>query len=311
ETIGAAVVPPEGTSKMEVILRLQGLLGVQPMIVECPNVMTISLGNPGQVIHPGVTYGKWKDWDEQPLKAKPLFYHGVDDATAEVLEGISDDIRGICRALEPMAVDTSQVKTIFEWYMASYSDSITDSSSLKAAMNTNTAYEGLCHPMKEVDGRYVPDFQFRYLSEDTYTTKDIMQQTKKDSQFGQEVEVMNDKLKEQPDQGGARAGQEDGISQDVPTGLCFTKGVAELLGVQTATIDVVLKWAQGKLGKEFLTDANKMAGKDIAETRAPQAYGVKTRADLKKFLSNETKASASKKEPRRSPATASCMPCFR
>ncbi|CAK0831280.1 unnamed protein product, partial [Prorocentrum cordatum] len=263
ETIGAAVVPPEGTSKMEVILRLQGLLGVQPMIVECPNVMTISLGNPGQVIHPGVTYGKWKDWDEQPLKAKPLFYHGVDDATAEVLEGISDDIRGICRALEPMAVDTSQVKTIFEWYMASYSDSITDSSSLKAAMNTNTAYEGLCHPMKEVDGRYVPDFQFRYLSE------------------------------------------------DVPTGLCFTKGVAELLGVQTATIDVVLKWAQGKLGKEFLTDANKMAGKDIAETRAPQAYGVKTRADLKKFLSNETKASASKKEPRRSPATASCMPCFR
>ncbi|CAK0831285.1 unnamed protein product, partial [Prorocentrum cordatum] len=99
--------------------------------------------------------------------------------------------------------------------------------------------------------------------------------------------------------------------QDVPTGLCFTKGVAELLGVQTATIDVVLKWAQGKLGKEFLTDANKMAGKDIAETRAPQAYGVKTRADLKKFLSNETKASASKKEPRRSPATASCMPCFR
>ncbi|CAK0831279.1 unnamed protein product, partial [Prorocentrum cordatum] len=200
ETIGAAVVPPEGTSKMEVILRLQGLLGVQPMIVECPNVMTISLGNPGQVIHPGVTYGKWKDWDEQPLKAKPLFYHGVDDATAEVLEGISDDIRGICRALEPMAVDTSQVKTIFEWYMASYSDSITDSSSLKAAMNTNTAYEGLCHPMKEVDGRYVPDFQFRYLSEDTYTTKDIMQQTKKDSQFGQEVEVMNDKLKELQDQ---------------------------------------------------------------------------------------------------------------
>lgn len=261
ETIGAAVVPPAGMTKMEVILKLQGLLGVQPMIVDCPNVMTISLGNPGQVIHPGVTYGKWKDWDEQPLQEKPLFYHGVDEATAEVLEGISRDIASICKALNSMEVDTSQVKTIFEWYMASYADSITDSTNLKTAMNSNTAYEGLCHPMKEVDGKYRPDFKFRYLSE------------------------------------------------DIPTGLCFTKGVAELLGVQTSTIDVVLKWSQGKLGKEFMTDANKMAGKDIGETRAPQAFNVTTRAQLKQFLSNETKASATK-QSRRKPSTVSCMSCF-
>jgi hypothetical protein len=262
ETIGAAVVPPMGMTKMEVILKLQGLLGVQPMIVDCPNVMTISLGNPGQVIHPGVTYGKWKDWDEQPLKEKPLFYHGVDEATAEVLEGISSDIASICKALN-FALDTSQVKTIFEWYMASYSDSITDPASLKTAMNSNTAYEGLCHPMKEVASGYVPDFNFRYLSE------------------------------------------------DIPTGLCFTKGVAELLGVQTPTIDVVLKWAQGKLGKEFMTDANKMAGKDIGDTRAPQAFGIKTRAQLNKFLTNETKASARSKEVKRGPRTVSCMSCMR
>merc|ERR1719291_109647 len=108
------------------------------MIVESPNVMTISLGNPGQVIHPGVLYGRWKDWDESPLEEKPLFYHGVDDATAEVLEGISRDIASICKALEPQ-LDTSQVKTIFEWYMASYSDDIADPSSLKSAMISNRA----------------------------------------------------------------------------------------------------------------------------------------------------------------------------
>lgn len=34
-----------------------GLLGVEPKIVECPNIMSISLGNPGQVIHPGVQLG--------------------------------------------------------------------------------------------------------------------------------------------------------------------------------------------------------------------------------------------------------------
>jgi len=238
ETIGAAVVPPEGKTKMEVILKLQGLLGVQPMMVDCPNVMSISLGNPGQVIHPGVTYGRWKDWDGKAMKEKPLFYHGCDKATADVLEGISNDIKSICKALKSLdsSFDTSQVKTVFEWYMASYSDSIKDCSTLQKAMNTNSAYEGLCHPMKEVDGGYVPDFLFRYLSE------------------------------------------------DVPTGLCFTKGVADLLGVKTPTIDTVLKWSQAKLGKEFITAKNKMDGKDIEMTRAPQAYGVKTKAELVTFL---------------------------
>eukprot|EP00933_Yihiella_yeosuensis_P052026 TRINITY_DN50000_c0_g1_i1.p1 TRINITY_DN50000_c0_g1~~TRINITY_DN50000_c0_g1_i1.p1 ORF type:complete len:408 (+),score=102.62 TRINITY_DN50000_c0_g1_i1:86-1309(+) len=233
ETIGAAVIPPAGKTSMEVILKLQGLLGVEPMIVECPNVMSISLGNPGQVVHPGVTYGRWHAWDNKPLAKKPLFYHGVDDFTANILNGISADIQAICKALKGMdkSYDTAQVKTIMEWYLASYSASISDTSTLQKAMNTNSAYEGLCHPMKEEGGGYVPDFQFRYLSE------------------------------------------------DVPTGLCFTRGVAELLGVKTPTIDEVMLWCQGKLGKEFLKDG-KMAGVNIKETRAPQAYGITTKAAL-------------------------------
>eukprot|EP00931_Biecheleriopsis_adriatica_P007886 TRINITY_DN109130_c0_g1_i1.p1 TRINITY_DN109130_c0_g1~~TRINITY_DN109130_c0_g1_i1.p1 ORF type:complete len:414 (+),score=91.05 TRINITY_DN109130_c0_g1_i1:46-1287(+) len=243
ETIGAAVVPPLGKNKMDVILKLQGLLGVEPMIQDVPNVMSISLGNPGQVIHPGVTYGRWHEWDGKPLAQKPLFYHGVDAFTADILEGISGDITNICKALKRLdkAFDTSQVKTIMEWYMASYSTSISDASNLQKAMNTNTAYEGLCHPMKEEGGGYVPDFNFRYLSE------------------------------------------------DVPTGLCFTRGVAELLGVKTPAIDKVLYWCQEKLKKEFLTQASltkagSMAGANISETRAPQAFGVTSRSQLCTFL---------------------------
>merc|ERR1719334_1000028 len=90
--------------------------------------------------------------------------------------------------------------------------------------------------MKEVQGGYVPDFQFRYLSE------------------------------------------------DVPTGLCFTRGVAELLGVKTPTIDKVMYWCQDKLGKEFLTKGGKMAGANVSETRAPQAYGVTSKSQLCAFL---------------------------
>merc|ERR1719356_1916506 len=103
-------------------------------------------------------------------------------------------------------------------------------------MNTNRAYEGLHHPMKEVEGGFVPDFNFRYLSE------------------------------------------------DVPTGLIFSKGVADLLDVKTPTITDVLRWCQKVLGKEFLLPDGRVGGKDIGETRAPQTFGIETRRDLIQFL---------------------------
>merc|ERR1719324_435902 len=69
------------------------------------------------------------------------------------------------------------------------------------------------------------------------------------------------------------------LQEDVPTGLCFAKGVAELLGQKTPTIDKVMLWAQGCIGFEILVgeagDA-KCAGKDIGKTRAPQGMGIKT-----------------------------------
>merc|ERR1711990_676256 len=63
------------------------------------------------------------------------------------------------------------------------------------------------------------------------------------------------------------------IAEDVPTGLCFTKGLAELLGGPTPTMDKVIIFAQEALGKSFLVDG-KMCGPDIGGTRAPQAVGI-------------------------------------
>lgn len=38
-------------------------------------------------------WAKWHDWDGTPLKHKPVFYEGVDDVTAAVLEGEDQDIQ--------------------------------------------------------------------------------------------------------------------------------------------------------------------------------------------------------------------------
>merc|ERR1740123_1193393 len=78
------------------------------------------------------------------------------------------------------------------------------------------------------------------------------------------------------------------LMEDVPTGLCFAKGLAEILGIPTPTIDKVLVWAQGCIGLEIMVDG-KMKGKDLDKTRAPQGVGITTVAkfiDLAKLKSN-------------------------
>merc|ERR1712228_375864 len=69
------------------------------------------------------------------------------------------------------------------------------------------------------------------------------------------------------------------LAEDVPTGLCFSKGLAEILGISTPNIDKVMVWAQGCIGLEIMVDG-KMKGKDIGKTRAPQGVGVTTVAQF-------------------------------
>jgi len=69
------------------------------------------------------------------------------------------------------------------------------------------------------------------------------------------------------------------LAEDCPTGLCFSKGLAELCAISTPTIDKVISWAQQSLGKEWLVDG-KMQGKNVSETRAPQGVGIKSSATL-------------------------------
>jgi hypothetical protein len=51
-----------------------------------------------------------------------------------------------------------------------------------------------------------------------------------------------------------------------------TKGIAELAGVATPTIDEVISWSQDRLDKEYLV-SGKLKGQDLITTRSPQRYG--------------------------------------
>lgn len=234
-SILAAVTPPAQTPKA--FAALQGCLGVFPNVTESPTNLGISLRNPGAVIHPGVMYGRWcpEKWDGKPVKEKPLFYQGVEEFSENVLVQLTGEVQAVKSKMAEMVpgLDLKDAVDLKQWYLDCYAGQMTDTSSLKACMNTNPGYKGLTHPCKDAEGGgFVPDLSYRYIAE------------------------------------------------DVPTGMCFNKGLAEILGVATPMTDKVLEWAQGCLGKSFLVDG-KMTGADVKDTRAPQAMGVK---DFEGFL---------------------------
>lgn len=130
--------------------------------------LDLTLAGTGQIIHPGIMYGQFHDWDGRPLEEAPLFYQGVDAATAAILEQMSAEVQDLRLVLQQRfpSLDFSAVRPLAEWLQRSYPDDILDSSSLQAMFNTNRSYAGLRVPVRPAAGGIKPDFQARYLSED-------------------------------------------------------------------------------------------------------------------------------------------------
>jgi len=144
---------------------MQRLLGPAPVIDICDNYLEVNLFT---VVHPPIMYGQWKNWDGKAMKEKPLFYQGLNDEGAQLLSDCSDELLKAAAAFEKAAphFDMRGVIHIMDWYKKAYPDDIDDWSSLKAAMVCCKSYRGLTHPMKEEDGGFMPDWNYRYMKED-------------------------------------------------------------------------------------------------------------------------------------------------
>jgi len=211
-----------------VIETIQEILGEYPKLQLIKNYIAVNL-MADATVHPPMMYGKWGNWDGKPLKEAPLFYQGVDERQEELLSKVSYELLATAKEIEKVRkdVDMSEVIHLFDWFKIHYKDQITDKSSLMMAMRTNKAYDGLVHPMISTDEGFVPNFNYRYTSE------------------------------------------------DVPFGMVVMKGISEIAGVPTPTMDEIIAWGQQKLGKEFIV-GSKLIGKDIGSARAPQSFGLKT-----------------------------------
>ena len=148
---------------------LQHLLGTPPTLVVTGHLLGITLRSPNAYSHPPIMYGRWKDWDGKALEEPPLFYQGIDEDTADLLGKVSDEVVETSSRIATAypGVDLSQVIPMYDWDISCYGKDIRDRTNLMTALRTNAGYEGMTHPMIQTeDGRYLPDFNHRFLAED-------------------------------------------------------------------------------------------------------------------------------------------------
>ena len=167
EEIGLAAFPKETITELVEVLTDLLQIKMEPI----PNMLTLTLANIGQIVHPGIMYGLFKGNENKKYKKDeiPLFYQGVNSGIAETLAQMSDDILAITKEIQNRFsdIDLTKVLSLKDWLLLSYKNSITDDSTLVTSFVTNQAYRGLRAPMKELEsGFYKPDFQSRYLTED-------------------------------------------------------------------------------------------------------------------------------------------------
>lgn len=191
-SVGMAAFPHKITSELAFFLTQLLDLKIEPL----PNMLTLSLANVGQIIHPGIIYGIFKGKEKVKYQKDeiPLFYQGVTKEISETLKMMSDEILVLIKEIRNIdkSINLNHVLGLKDWLIYSYKESIEDKSTLQSCFVTNRAYQGLCAPMKKIDNDYfLPNFQARYLTEDVpyglVVTKAIAQLAKVDMPVIDEV----------------------------------------------------------------------------------------------------------------------------
>ena len=148
---------------------LQSTLGAEPKLIINGHLLGMTLMGTNAYIHPSIMYGQWKDWDGKPCDNPPLFYNGLSQEGADTLAAVSAEVVASAKAIMKIRpnVDLNNVISIFDWYIRCYGDDMGNKSNLYHAIRTNGSYKGLTHPtVKTEDGKYLPDYKYRYLTED-------------------------------------------------------------------------------------------------------------------------------------------------
>ena len=118
----------------------------------------VSLSNSNPLLHPSRLYTMWKDW--QPgitYLRNPQFYAEWTIEASALLIQMDEEFQNLLKVL---GLKHGCIPTVLDYYES------TDAESLTYKLQSIKAFQGIYSPMKEVSGRFVPDFSSRYFTED-------------------------------------------------------------------------------------------------------------------------------------------------
>ena len=268
ETVDVAIsfYPNQTKASVQITMEtLQTVVGFFPPVKLASGFLGISLMDINCLWHPTLMYHRWQGWNgQETFTEAPLLYEECSDEVGESLMAISDEVAAVCKKIRNtfpgvLLDDLSSARSCVEWFLRSYGDEPgLDKSSVATMMRTNRAYHGLRHPMKH---------RVKY------------------DEHGSAIPEANAPLV--PDFSHRY------LTEDVPFGLVVLRGIAELAGVPTPTIDKILLWAQNASGVRYLvrrtinledaeadfdqSEANTsnftLRGEHVFRTRCPQRFG--------------------------------------
>jgi len=118
-SVGMAAFPHKITSELVSFLTHLLDLKIEPL----PNMLTLSLANVGQIIHPGIMYGLFKGKEELKYRKEeiPLFYQEITKEISETLKVMSDEILVLIKGIKNIdkSIDLDHVLGLKDWLIYS------------------------------------------------------------------------------------------------------------------------------------------------------------------------------------------------
>lgn len=148
---------------------LTNLLGTE--VVPTSSFLNMTLGNPGQVIHPGLMYGLFNGWSGERYSEEqvPYFYRDTTDDTGKFVELLSQDVCAAAQKIQNAsagALDLSGVLSIHDWLRCTYPAVTRDTSSVASCFRTGPLQARKAPVTEVAPGQFEPNFAYRYLTED-------------------------------------------------------------------------------------------------------------------------------------------------
>ncbi len=133
--------------------------------------LSLTLGNQGQVIHPGLMYGHFRSWsgEEYDSDSVPFLYAEATDQMGEVVERMSSEALAVALTLRDetkRALCLDHVQSVHDWLRSSYAQVTADSSTVATCFRTGPIQERRTPMIELTPGRFTPNFQYRALTED-------------------------------------------------------------------------------------------------------------------------------------------------